>query len=230
MDCSPRLLCPWNSPGKNTGVGGHSLLQGIFPTQRLNLGLLHCGQILYHWAMREAHIYTHIHPSIRIYIYSFSGLVLLFSHPVMSASSRPHGLQHSRPSCPSPSPGVCWSSCSLHWWCHPAISSSEALFYFCPQSCPASGTFPVSHLFIPDDQNTGASALASVLPVTIQGWSPLRLTGLIFELSKGLSGVFSGTSVRRHEFFGTLPSLRSSSHNHMWPLGDHSLDYVDFCW
>ena len=130
-----------------------------------------------------------------------------------------HRLQHARPPCPSPSLGVCPSSCSLHWWCCLAISSSNALFFFCPTSFPASGTFPVSHLFGSDDQNTGTSALASVLPVNIQGWSPFRLTGLISLLSKGLSGVFSSTTVRRHQFFGILPSLQSSSHNCTWPLG-----------
>ena len=129
----------------------------------------------------------------------------------------PHRLQHTRLPCSSPSPGVCPSSCSLHQWCHPVISSSDALFSFCPQSFPATGTFPMSYLFTSDDQNTGASA--SVLPVNIQGWSLLRLIGLISLLSKGLSGVFSGTIVQRHQFFGILPSSRSSSHNRMWPMG-----------
>ena len=95
---------------------------------------------------------------------------------------------------------------------HPLMGS----FSFYPQSFPASGTFPLNCLFTSDDQNTGASA--SVLPVNIQGWSPLRLTGLISLLSKGLSGVFSSTTVRRHQFFGSLPSLQSSSHNCTWPL------------
>ena len=142
----------------------------------------------------------------------------LFSHPVVSNSLWPHGLQQARPPCPSPPPGVCQSSCSLHQWCHPAISSSNILL-FCPQSFPAAGTFPMSHLFTSDDQNTGASASASVLPVNIQGWFPLRLTGLISLLFKGLSGVFSSITVWRHRFFGILPSLWCSSHNHMWPLG-----------
>ena len=96
------------------------------------------------------------------------------------------GLQHARALCPSPSPGVCSSSCLLLWWCHPAVSSSDALF--CSQSFPASGTFPVNQLFTSDGRNTGASA--SVLPVSIKGWFPLGLTGLIL-LSKGISGVFS---------------------------------------
>ena len=132
----------------------------------------------------------------------------------MSNSLRPHGLQHARPPCPSSSPRVCPSSCSLHWWCHQAISSSDTLFCFCHQSCPASLTFPMSQLFASDDQNTGASASASVLPMKIQGSSPFRLTGSISLLSKGLSGVFSSTPVGRHWFFGALPPLQSSSHNH----------------
>ena len=93
------------------------------------------------------------------------------------------------------------------------------LFSFCPQSFPAPGIFPISRQFASDDQNTGASASASVLPVNIQHWSPLRLTGLISLLSKGLAGVFSSTTVWRHQFFGILLSLWSSSHNHTWPLG-----------
>ena len=130
----------------------------------------------------------------------------------------PHGLQHIRPPCPSPSPGVCPSSCSLHQWCHPAISSSDALFSFYPQSFPASGTFPMS-LFASDDQNTEASASASILSMIILGWIPLRLTILIFLLSKELTGVFSSTTVQRHQLFGVLPFLRSSSHNQSWPPG-----------
>ena len=103
------------------------------------------------------------------------------------------------------------SSCSLPQWHHPAISSSDALLSFCPQSFPASGTFPMSHLFAWEDKNTEASALASVLPVNNQGWSPLRLTGLIFLPSKGLAGVFSSITVQRHQFFGILPILWHST-------------------
>ena len=146
----------------------------------------------------------------------------------MSNSLWPHGLQHARPSSPWPTPRVYSNSRPLIWWCHTTISSSNALFSFCPQSFPASGTFPMSCLFISDDQNTGASA--SVLPVNIQGWYLLRLTGLISLPCKGLSGVFSSTTIWRHQFFGILPSLWSSSHSHTWPLGkNHSLDYTDFC-
>ena len=140
------------------------------------------------------------------------------SRSVASDSLRHLGPQHTRPPCPSPSPGICPSSCPLHSWCHPAISFSD-VFSFCPQSFPALQTFPMSWLFTSDDQNIGASASASVFPMNIQGWFPLRLTGLISLLSKGLSGVFSSTTVRRHQFFGILTSLQSSSHNHTWPLG-----------
>ena len=124
---------------------------------------------------------------------------LLFSHPVMSSCLWPRGLQHARPPCPSPSPGVCPSSCSLHWWCCPAISLCDALVSFCPQFFPASGTFLMSRPFSLDDQNTGASASASVLPVNIQGYSPLTVTDLISLLSKLLSGGFSSTTVWKHQ-------------------------------
>ena len=144
-------------------------------------------------------------------------MLLLFRHPVAPDSLWSHGLQHSRSAYPSSSPRICPNSHALYWWCHPVISSSDALFSFCPQSFPATGTFPMSYLFTSDDQNTGASA--SVLPVNIQGWSLLRLIGLISLWAKGLSGVFSSTTVWRHQFFGILPSLWSNSQNHTWPLG-----------
>ena len=119
-----------------------------------------------------------------------------FSRPVVSNSWRP--LQHTRPPCPSPSSGGCPSSCPSHQWCRPAIASSGALFPFGPQSFPASGTFPVSQLFTSDDQNTGISASPSVIPMSFQGWFPLRLTDLIL-LSKGLLGVFSSPTVIKSE-------------------------------
>ena len=108
--------------------------------------------------------------------------LFLFSCPVVCDSLWPHGLQHVRPLCPSPSPKDCPSSCPLCWWCHPAISSSDAFFSFCPQSFPASENFPVSQQFTSDDQNTGVSASASVLPMSIQSCFPLRLTGLSIRL------------------------------------------------
>ena len=146
-------------------------------------------------------------------------LLLLFSHLVMSNSLQLHGLLHTSLPCPSPSPGIFPNSCSLYQWCHPTISSSDALFSFCPWSFPASGTFPQSQLFTSDDQNTGVLAWVSVSPVNIQGWSPLRLTGLISLLTKKLSRVFSSTTVWRHQFVGILPSLWSSFHNRVQLLG-----------
>ena len=125
--------------------------------------------------------------------------LLLFSQLVISDSLQPHGLQHSRLLCPLTSPEVCPSSCPFHQWCHPVTSSSNAIF--CPQSLSASGPFPVNRLFASGDQNTRYSVSVSVLPMSIQGWFPLRLTGLISLLSKGLSGVFSSTTVQRHQFF-----------------------------
>ena len=130
---------------------------------------------------------------------------------------QPHRLQHTRLPCPSLSPRVCSNSCLLRQWCHPAISSSVIPFSSCPQSCPASRSFPVSQLLASDGQSIEASASASVLPKYIQDWFPLGLIGLIL-LSKGLSRVFSNTTVWKHWFFGTQPSLWSNSHIHTWLL------------
>ena len=112
---------------------------------------------------------------------------------ILSRSLWPHGLQHARLPCPSPSPGACSNSCPLHWWCHPTISSSVVPFSSCLQSSPASGSFPVSQLFPSGDQSIGVSASASVLPMNIQDWFPLGLTGLISFLSKELK-VFLNTT------------------------------------
>ena len=122
--------------------------------------------------------------------------MLLFNHCV---SLRPHGLQHTRLSYPSPSPGVCSNSCSLTQWCHPTISSSVTPFSFL-QSFPASGSFQISEIFASGGHSIGASASESVLPINIQGWFPLGWTGLISLLSKGLSRVFSNTTVQKHQF------------------------------
>ena len=124
-------------------------------------------------------------PSPPPYTYTYI-CYLLFSHSVVSDSLQPHGLQHTRLPCPSLSPGVCSNSCPLGWWCHPTISSSVTPFFFCPQSFPASGSFPMSQLFTSDGQSTGASASASVLSMNIQGLFPLGLTGLIALQSKRL--------------------------------------------
>ena len=113
--------------------------------------------------------------------------MLLFSRSVVFDVLQPHGLQHARLPCPSPSPRVCPNSCPLNWWCHPTISSSVALFSFCLQSYPGSGSFPVNWLFASGSQRIGASASASVLPMSIQGWFPLGRTGLISLQSTGLT-------------------------------------------
>ena len=133
-----------------------------------------------------------------------------FSCSVTSNSLWPHGLQHIRPLCPTPTPRVYSSSCPLSQCCHPTISSSVTLFSSCPQSFPASG--PSS------GQSIRPSASALVLPMNIQNWFPLGLTGLISFQSKGLSGFFSKTTVQKHQFFGTQLSLWSNSHIHTWLL------------
>ena len=118
-----------------------------------------------------------------------------FSRSVMSNSFRPHELQHARPPCPSPTPGVHSDSRPSSWWCHPAISSSVVPFSSCLQSPPASESFPTSQLFSWGGQSTGVSALASFLPHNPQGWSPWEWTGWLSLQSKGLSRVFSNTTV-----------------------------------
>ena len=124
-----------------------------------------------------------------------------FSHSVVSDSLWSHESQHARPPCPSPTPGVHSDSRPSSQWCHPAISSSVIPFSFCPQSLPASESFPMSQLFAWGGQSTGVSALASFLPKKSQGWSPLEWTGWISLQSKGLSRVFSNTTVQKHQFF-----------------------------
>ena len=141
-----------------------------------------------------------------------------FSHSVMSDSLWPHEWQHSRPPCPSPTAGVYSNSCPASRWCHPAISSSVVPFSSCPQSFPASGSFPMSQLFAWGGQGTGISASSSVFPMNTQDWSPLGWAGWISLQSEGLSRVFSNTTVQKHQFFGTQLSSQSNSHIHTWPL------------
>ena len=129
-----------------------------------------------------------------------------FSHLVVSDSLRPYRLQHARLPCPSPAPGACSNSCPLSRWCHPTISCSVIPFS-CLQSFPASGSFPMSHFFTSGSQSIGLSASTSVLPMNIQDWFPLELTGWISLQSKGLSRVFANTTVQKHLFFGTQLSL-----------------------
>ena len=138
-----------------------------------------------------------------------------FSRSVISNSLRPHEPQHTRPPCPSPTPRVYPNPCPLSRWCHPTISSSIVPFSSCPQSFPASGSFQMSQLFAWGGQSTGVSASTSVLPMNTQNWSPLEWTGWISLQSKGLSRVFSNTTVQKHQFFGTQPSSQSNTHPYM---------------
>ena len=141
-------------------------------------------------------------------------LLGIYPSSVQSLSLRPHESKHARPPCPSPTPGVHSNSRPSSQWCHPAISSSVVPFSSCPQSLPASESFPMSQPFAWGGQSIGVSALASVLPMNTQDWSPLELTGWTSLQSKGLSGVFSNTTVQKHQFFGAQLSLQSNSHIH----------------
>ena len=141
-----------------------------------------------------------------------------FSRSVVSDSLQPHELQHARPPCPSPTPGVHSDSHPSSQWYHPAISSSGVPFSSCPQSLPASESFPMSQLFTWGGQSIGVSASTSIFPMNTQDWSPLGWTGCISLQSKGLSRVFSNTTVQKHQFSDAQPSSESNSHIHTWPL------------
>ena len=140
-----------------------------------------------------------------------------FSRSVVSDPLRPHESQHARPPCPSPTPGVHSNSRPSSRWCHPAISSSVVHFSSCPQSLPASESFPMSQLFAWGGQSTGVSVLASFRPKKSQGWSPLEWTDWISLQSKGLSRVFSNTTVQKHPLFSAQLSSQFKSHIHTWP-------------
>ena len=135
--------------------------------------------------------------SFLLFTLTVPNLLLLFSHPVMADYLQPRGLQHARLPCTSLFPGVCLNSCPLSQWCHTTISSSVSPFFSCPQSFPVSRSLPMSLFFALGGQRIGT--LASVLPMNIQGWFPLGLTGLIYLLSKGLSRVFSSTAIQKHQ-------------------------------
>ena len=134
-------------------------------------------------------------------------LLIQVSHSVVADSLQPHGLQHTRPPCPTPAPGVYSNSCPLSQWCHPTISSSVIPFSSCLQSFPASGSFPMSQFFTSGGQSIGVSALASVLPMNIQDRLPLGWNGWISLLSAGFSRVISNTTVQKHQFFCAQLSL-----------------------
>jgi len=154
------------------------------------------------------------------YTYSFSDSfplsIIQFSSVTQSCPTLCN--QHARPPCPSPTPRVHPNPCPTSQWCHPSISSSIIPFSSCPQSLPASRPFTVSQLFTWGSQSIGVSALASVLPMNTQDWSPLWWTGWISLQSKGLSRVFSNTTVQKHQFFSTQLSSQSNSHIHTWLL------------
>ena len=153
---------------------------------------------LFYWHLVDLQYYIH---------FRYTTLLLLFSHPVVSDSLWPHGLQHARPPCLSPTPGVYSNSCPLNRWCHPTISFFVVPFSSWVQSFSASGSFPMSKFFKSDGQSIGISASASVLPMNTQDWSPLGWTGWTSLQSKALSRVFSNTTVQKHQFFSTQLSL-----------------------
>ena len=140
--------------------------------------------------------------------------LLLLSCLVVSDSLWPHGLQHARLPCPSPSPGACLNSCSLSQWCHSTISFSAIPFFLLPSIFPSVRSFLMSWLFTSGGQSIGASASAPVLPMNIQDWFPLGLTGLIL-LSKGLSIVFSNTTVQKHQYWYSGAFMVQLSHLYM---------------
>ena len=158
-----------------------------------------------------------------LFVFSVAFLILSlssvqFSYSVVFNSLRPHESQHTRTPCLSPTPGLHSNSYSSSWWCHPGISSSVVPFSSCPQSLSASESFPMSQFFAWGGQSIGASTLASVLPKNTQDWSPLEGTGWISLQSKGLSRVFSNTTVQKHQFFGPQLSSQSNSYIHTWLL------------
>ena len=155
--------------------------------------------------------------NITVDLFSVFQVSVQFSCSVASDSVQPHEPQHARPPSLPPTPRVHPNPCPLSRWCHPTITSSVVPFSFCPQSFPESGSFPMSQLFAWGGQRTGVSALASFLPKKCQDWSPSEWTGWMSLQSKGLSRVFSNTTVQKHQFFGAQPSSQSNSHIHTWP-------------
>ena len=160
-----------------------------------------------HAGYRRAQGYGSVFTLPHVYMCVCTYLLVQSIRSVMSDSLQPHGLQHTRLPCPSPTPLACSNSCRLSWWCHSIISSSVVPFSSCLQSFPASGAFPMSQFFASRGQSIGISASASVLPMNIQGRFPLVLTGWISLQSKGLSKVFSNTTVQKHQFFGAQHCL-----------------------
>ena len=163
-------------------------------------------------------LFIHVNKSVVFSTFHVLCSSVQFTRSVVSNSLRPHGPQHARPPCQSRTLRVYSNSCPLSQWCHPTISSSVVPFSSSLQSFPASGSFQMSQFFASGGQNIGVLASASVLPMNIQSWFPLGLTGWISLLSKGLSRVFSNTTVQKQQFFGAQLSSQSNSHIHTWPL------------
>ena len=157
-------------------------------------------------------------PAVRSTNPSLKRGVSQFSCSFMSNSLWLHGLQHTRLTCPSPTPRACSNLCLSSQWCHPTTSCSVVPFSSCLQPFPASGSFPMSQFFTSGGKSIGASASVSVLSMNIQDWSPLGWTGWISLQSKGLSRVLSNTTVQKHQFFGAQLSLWSNPHIHTWLL------------
>ena len=155
---------------------------------------------------------------IPIILHSRKGKTIQFSCLVMSNSLQPHGLQHTKLHCPSPTPHACSNSCPSSRWCHPTVLSSVTPFSSLLQSFPASGSFSLIQFFASGGPSIGVLASASVLPMNIQDRFPLGWTGWISLQSRGLSIVFSSTTVQKHQFFSALPSLWPNSHIHTWLL------------
>ena len=207
-----RLLHPWDSPGKSIGKGCHCLLQ-MSRFQLLQLDLKEtfhlCLPLMLHvWILyfRGTQSMLKFFPSVQ------------YSHSVMFDSLWAHGLQHSRLPSPSPTLGACSNSHPSSRWYDPTISSSVVPSASCLQSFPASGSFLMSQFFTSGGQIFGVLSSASVLPMNIENWFPLGWTGWISLQPKGLSRVFSNTTVQKHQFFGTQLCLSSNSHIHTWPL------------
>ena len=180
-------------------------------------------EIIYRWRFR-LHLTTIIYNTLRnifppTYLPEFLIIFFQFSsvQSIMSDSLWPHGLQHARPPCSLPTPGVYPNSWPLSWWCHPTISFSVVPFSSRLQSFPASGSFQMSQLFASGGQSIGVSASTSVLPMNTQDWYLLGWTGWISLQSKGLSGVFSNIKVQKHQFFSAQLSSQSNFHIHTWP-------------
>ena len=192
-------------PGRSPKEGNGYPLQYSRLENSMDIGAWLAGKSS--WGSRESNmtkwLTLYVMCSIYLYLCTNKNVISVqFSHSVMSDSLWPHGLQHTRLPCPSPTPGAYSDSWPLSWWWHPTISSSVAPFSSCLQSFPASGSFQMSQFFTSGGQSIGASASASILPMNIQDWFPLGWTGWISLQSKGPSRVFSNNTVQKHQFFG----------------------------